>query len=124
MVGASGGAVSMMNEDGVSLSRNTGMQTSQVQVIKCKACGEILSHEHNYHYTAEELAGFEAQRRKSDDKYLWVVFVLFCLLVGFFLFGAIIGAVRGTPASVVLFLLVMALFLAGVGWCCRPSSFK
>ena len=33
----------MMNEHGVSLSRNTGMQTKQVEVTKCKDCGEILN---------------------------------------------------------------------------------
>lgn len=43
MVGSSGGALSMMNEHGVSLSRNTGMQTKQVEVTKCKDCGEILN---------------------------------------------------------------------------------
>jgi len=83
VVGSSGGAVSMMNEHGVSLSRNTGMQTKQVQVIKCKACGEILSLEHNYHYTAEDRANMKAARaaeaERTNNK---VGYVIFFILTG------------------------------------------
>lgn len=83
----------MMNEHGVSLSRNTGMQTKQVQVIKCKACGEILSEEHNYHYTAEDLAQIKAKKLKEKPRrYVFaavsIFFALACVLgVGNFLSG-------------------------------------
>ena len=80
MVGASGGAVSMMNEHGVSLSRNTGMQTKQVQVIKCKDCGEILSEEHNFHYIAEDRANMKAARaakaKRTEYKGGYVIFFI------------------------------------------------
>lgn len=78
----------MMNEHGVSVSRNTGMQTKQVQVIKCKSCGEILSQEHNFHYTAEELARMNAEVSRSAR--FWVFFVPATpalLLVGYSLIG-------------------------------------
>ena len=91
MVGSSGGAVSMMNEHGVSLSRNTGMQTKQVQVIKCKDCGEILSEEHNFHLTQQELDQLEEERLLEERKsaaiwsYVWFIPAIvfgFVLVIG------------------------------------------
>ena len=117
----------MMNEHGVSLSRNTGMQTKQVQVIKCKACGEILSEEHNYHYTAEELAQIAAQRRKSEAKWdyiFWVLFVFFALMALLFLTLPIAIAIDGAPAGKVGAMLILPLFCAGMAWWSRPSKFK
>ena len=127
MVGSSGGAVTMMNEHGVSLSRNTGMQTKQVQVIKCKACGEILSEEHNYFYTQEELAQIAAQRRKSEakwDYFFWVSFVFFALMALLFLTLPIAIAIDGAPAGKVGVCLIPSLFCAGMAWWSRPSRFR
>ena len=68
----------MVNEHGVSLSRNTGMKTKQVQVIKCKDCGEILSEEHNYHYSTEDLAQIKAKELKEKPRrYVYAALCIF-----------------------------------------------
>ena len=123
VVGSSGGTVTMTNEHGMSLSRSTGMETKQVQVIKCKACGEILSQEHNYFYTQEELAQIAAQRRKSEAKWApiwWVLFVFFVLMALALLSATIAIAIgRGTSADLIL-LLILGLFCAGMAWYSMP----
>ena len=111
----------MMNEHGVSLSRNTGMQTKQVQVIKCKACGEILSQEHNYHLTPEELARLEAQSRKKEDKILWVLFVITVLLALCFLSYTISFAIKGEFFGPFL---ILTLICVGMAWWSSPSKFR
>ncbi len=118
MVGSSGGAVSMVNEHGFSLSRNTGMQTKQVQVIKCKACGEILSEEHNYHYTAEELAELKALRKWSVGPQIFrgimMFLILFCGAGSVFCFCFGFSDNGGTEAQIKFF--AASGFFAGMTW--------
>ena len=115
----------MMNEHGVSLSRNTGMQTKQVQVIKCKACGEILSEEHNYHYTRRSLLKLQPKKkiRQSGTTFLGIICV-FALMALLFLTLPIAIAIDGAPAGKVGAMLILPLFCAGMAWWSRPSKFK
>ena len=85
VVGSSGGTVTMTNEYGMSLSRSTGVETKQVQVIKCKACGEILGQERDYLYTPEELAYRKTQRKLKE----WRDFISALSIVS--LIGVILG---------------------------------
>ena len=115
--------MSMMNEHGVSLSRNTGMQTKQVQVIKCKACGEILSEEHNYHYTAEELARMKAELQASGDSgdsgsmiiFLpTAAFALICLI-------AAINGLKNGGGNMMIFVGFWSLPFGYIAWKFRPT---
>ena len=68
VAGGNSGSVGITTEDGVSMSRSTGLQTKQVTVIKCKNCGEILNGERNYHYTPEELAQIQKHNHAREAR--------------------------------------------------------
>ena len=128
MVAGGGGTSRVITEDGAFTSGSTELRTEQVQVFKCKDCGEILNQGRNYHYTAEELAQLEAERlakqQKAQDQLSWVGFVLVGLFALLFLAATIYAVADKREFGVIVFGLVSTLIIAAIAWYKRPSKFR
>jgi len=63
------GSVGMVNSEGAYVQRNQGsrLRHKQVEVVKCRDCGEILG-DQNWRYTPEEIAQQEKARAEREAR--------------------------------------------------------